>query len=71
MKKKKVLGALGIVFMGALLVGCGGSDKNADVELPESRFEVDANTPSWQKDTDHPTKLTWYVNFDWYAQPGW
>lgn len=71
MKKNKVLGTLGIVFMGALLVGCGGSDKNADVELPESRFEVDANTPSWQKDTDHPTKLTWYVNFDWYAQPGW
>lgn len=75
MKKRNILG-LGLVAVAVLgLAACspkdGGKDKAASADLPEARFEPDASTPSWEKDTEHPAKLKWYVNFDWYAQPGW
>lgn len=55
------------------LAACGASDeKEASVdELPEARFEPSEDVASWEKDTDHSASLKWYVNFDWYAQPGW
>ncbi len=47
------------------------SASDATAELPEARFEADAETPSWEKDTDHDVTLKWYVNFDWYARSPW
>lgn len=76
MKKKILLSSLALLSL-TTLVACGGgesgnsSKKGKEIELPEARFEADKDTPSWQKDTDHSAKLKWYVNFDWYAQPGW
>lgn len=77
MKMKKLFAMTGLALISVMtLTACGGSSaggssKAKEVELPEARFEVDSETPSWEKDTDHPAKLRWYVNFDWYAQPGW
>jgi len=75
MKKKILFFSILLLSIGAL-GACGSSKSKEDgkistAELPESRFEVDKETPSWKKDTDHSAKLKWYVNFDWYAQPGW
>ncbi|MGO2696680.1 ABC transporter [Bavariicoccus seileri] len=77
MVNKSLIKKFGIVAMfGVLLTGCGGKGdasrgEKATENLPKSRVEIDESTPSWGKDTDHSAKLTWYVNFDWYAQPGW
>lgn len=75
MKTTKMLKLFGVVCASVLLLAaCGNNekkDKKATVDLPEARFSPDEKIPSWQKDTNHPSKLTWYVNFDWYAQPGW
>lgn len=78
MNARKFIAGTGIVLFSLFsLTGCGGSSSNSSkgeeavANLPEARFEADEDTPSWQKDTDHPAKLKWYVNFDWYAQPGW
>lgn len=73
----KFIKKLSVGFLSAALLATSvtGTISNVNAmsvdELPESRFEVDPATPSWQKDTEYPAKLTWYVNFDWYAQPGW
>ena len=73
----KFMKKLSVGFLSAALLATSvtGTISNVNAmsvdELPESRFEVDPATPSWQKDTEYPAKLTWYVNFDWYAQPGW
>ncbi len=78
MKLNTALAKSGVVLVSLLtLTACGGSkdskdsSKGKEVELPEARFEAAADTPSWEKDTDHEASLKWYVNFDWYAQPGW
>lgn len=74
MKKKTVLLSLALASMTVVATACGGTgaaESKKDLELPEARFEADKETPSWEKDTDHNAKLKWYVNFDWYAQPGW
>lgn len=74
MKKKFLFTSLAL-FSFTILAACGGSSSDStsgkEIELPEARFEADKETPSWQKDTDNNAKLKWYVNFDWYAQPGW
>lgn len=75
MEKKRLLG-LGLTALTLVtLAGCSSKDKPKEAgkaaDLPEARFEVDSKTPSWEKDTEHSAKLKWYVNFDWYAQPGW
>lgn len=78
MSKNKIVKLTGMMFLSILaLAGCGESSEGTSQgeealeELPEARFEVDEATPSWEQDTDHPAQLKWYVNFDWYAQPGW
>lgn len=77
MKASKLFLGIGLVCTSVMVLGaCGNSSSEskgaAEVEdLPEARFEADKDTPSWQKDTDHEATLKWYVNFDWYAQPGW
>ena len=77
MKASKLFLGIGLVCTSVMVLGaCGNSSSEskgaAEVEdLPEARFEADKDIPSWQKDTDHEATLKWYVNFDWYAQPGW
>lgn len=75
-KMTKVMAAVGVTALATLvLAGCGGDKKDSakgkKADLPESRFEIDSSKPGWENDKDNGGKLTWYVNFDWYAQPGW
>lgn len=66
---------IGLMMTAALtfLTGCTSGNKTAKdkYDLPESRFAVDKAVPSWQKDTDHPAKIRWYVNYEWYAPSKW
>lgn len=53
-----------------VLVGCGGSSSaktdDATANLPDPSYEVSADTPAWKLDKTKDTKLTWYVNADWW-----
>ncbi len=74
--KKRTLVMTGLTLLAVVaLAGCSSKEKAGgtakETKLPEARFEPDPQTPSWEKDTEHAAKLKWYVNFDWYAQPGW
>src|SRR5699024_5444257 len=77
MKFKQMMNKMSVGFLSAALLATSITGTLANVsamsvdDLPESRFEVDPTVPSWQNDTETPAQLTWYVNFDWYAQPGW
>lgn len=57
------------------LAGCGGGSKQADAGLTQTgddgvveggRYTLDENTPAWKSDTKENTKLTWYVNAEWW-----
>lgn len=53
-----------------VLAGCGGSSSaktdDATANLPDPSYEVSADTPAWKLDKTKDTKLTWYVNSDWW-----
>ena len=53
-----------------VLAGCGGSSSaktdDATANLPDPSYEVSADTPAWKLDKTNDTKLTWYVNADWW-----
>ncbi len=59
---------LAIVMALSMLAGCQSEEKTASGALPEldGRYEVDASKPAYQLDTKENTKLTWYVNADWW-----
>ena len=42
-----------------------GSDASS-ADVTGGRYEVDPNTPAWKLDTKENSKLTWYVNADWW-----
>lgn len=70
MNHKKILGSIALASSIFLLAACGGdnpdSKKNVEVDI-SSRYELDSEKPSWQLDTkEEITKLTWYVNADWW-----
>ncbi len=57
------------------LAGCGGGSKQADAGMTQTgedgvveggRYTLDENTPAWKLDTKENTKLTWYVNAEWW-----
>lgn len=67
-KNKIVLALLVIIalMVSACSGGSKGSGEGTEVSL-EGRYELDANTPAWKLDAkEEPTKLTWYVNADWW-----
>ena len=53
-----------------VLAGCGGSSSaktdDATANLPDPSYEVSADTPAWKLDKTKDTKLTCYVNADWW-----
>ncbi|MDN4523007.1 sugar ABC transporter substrate-binding protein [Fictibacillus fluitans] len=63
---------LGLVFLfmlTLLLTGCtgGGSSSTQGKAMGEkARYKVDKDTPAWKLDKKKNTKLTWYVNADWF-----
>ncbi len=59
---------LAIVMALSMLAGCQSEEKTVSGALPEldGRYEVDASKPAYQLDTKENTKLTWYVNADWW-----
>ena len=50
----------------AVLAGCGGRQQEKN-ELKESAIEVNKDVPSW-KANEESADLSWYINFDWFAQ---
>ncbi|UUX33874.1 type 2 periplasmic-binding domain-containing protein [Fundicoccus culcitae] len=70
-KKARIFSAALLTFASLGLSAFTPAVSAQDYNLPDARFEPDPTVPSWQSDTEYPAKLTWYVNFDWYAQPGW
>lgn len=47
----------------------GKSNDSKTAKLPElgDRYKIDKTKPAWELDTkEEPTKLTWYVNADWW-----
>jgi putative aldouronate transport system substrate-binding protein len=79
MKKSMWKKGMAAVFAAALavgtLAGCGGGSKQTDVGLTQTgedgvveggRYTLDENTPAWKSDTKENTKLTWYVNAEWW-----
>lgn len=72
--KKIVLGTIVTSTAALLLTACGSSgDKDnksasGETELPsiEERYTPSKDTPAWQADTKKDSKLTWYVNAEWW-----
>lgn len=69
--------ALAVLLAAGSLTACGGGDKAAssggeitqtgeDGVVEEGRYTLDENTPAWKSDTKENTKLTWYVNAEWW-----
>jgi putative aldouronate transport system substrate-binding protein len=46
--------------------GSGFTKTGADGVVEKGRYTLDANTPAWKLDKKENTKLTWYVNADWW-----
>jgi putative aldouronate transport system substrate-binding protein len=59
-----------VLALSVMLTGCSKdkeTETNADADQStDSRYTVDGNTPAWKLDTKENTKLTWYVNADWW-----
>ena len=67
MKKFKKVVAISIcAVMAFSAVGCGKKDNQVG-DLAKPTFEVNADTPSWKVD-DSSADLSWYINFEWFAQ---
>ncbi|MCR8658838.1 sugar ABC transporter substrate-binding protein [Paenibacillus endoradicis] len=68
-KSKKSFMLFSVVMIFALVLSaCGKSGSNEGTKVSiEDRYELDANTPAWKLDNkEETTKLTWYVNADWW-----
>lgn len=71
---KKLLALVLALCMVLSLAACAGSgnngnnsnDVNNDNNGSGIGYELDENTPAWQLDKRENTKLTWYVNADWW-----
>lgn len=72
-RKKSLVGSLLVAGALLTLAACGGGKKEdtatKEVKLPDiaDRYTPDKDTPAWQLDKkEETTKLTWYVNADWW-----
>ncbi|WHA08592.1 sugar ABC transporter substrate-binding protein [Enterococcus montenegrensis] len=70
---KKIVGTLALASVVLALGACGSkkdestAEKKVDLPSIEDRYKPDENTPAWKLDTKkEATKLTWYVNADWW-----
>lgn len=70
---KKIVGTLALASAVLALGACGSkkdestAEKKVDLPSIEDRYKLDENTPAWKLDTKkEATKLTWYVNADWW-----
>ena len=66
--RKTMAKSLTLIFLcSTVLTGCGTSSKDvATSTLSNAGYTVDANTPAWKIDKQENSKLTWYVNQDWW-----
>ncbi len=46
--------------------GAANTQATDKANTAEARYELDPNKPAWQIDPQENTKLTWYVNADWW-----
>ena len=44
-----------------------GQSNKADTEVMQT--EVDISIPAWQRLSDEPITLDWYINYSWFATP--
>ena len=70
---KKIVSTLALATAVLALGACGSNKETSTAEnkaeLPsiKDRYELDENTPAWKLDSkEEATKLTWYVNADWW-----
>ncbi|WP_225446116.1 type 2 periplasmic-binding domain-containing protein [Paenibacillus rhizovicinus] len=64
MKKTATVATL---IVSALVFTACGSKGGGGGNLADASFTVDAATPSWKTDKS-TADLSWYINFDWFAQ---
>ena len=78
--RKGLSATLALALAAGTLTGCGeaeketaGSTQQAEVSseakdgvVEDGRYTLDENTPAWQLDTKEDSKLTWYVNAEWW-----
>ncbi|CAM2873660.1 sugar ABC transporter substrate-binding protein [Paenibacillus sediminis] len=75
-KRKNVFGKKGFTLIAVMMTvmllvsacsGGGSGKKGENLESIQGRYTPDANTPAWKLDKkEETTKLTWYVNADWW-----
>jgi putative aldouronate transport system substrate-binding protein len=68
---KKITAKTMITFFlcSSVLTGCGADNAASSAtsgNLDDARYTIDENTPAWKLDTQENTKLTWYVNAEWW-----
>lgn len=61
---KRIIAVIGCC---SLVVGTMGCGKSNEAKTPKATFEVNEDVPSWKTDTS-TADLSWYINFDWFAQ---
>ena len=75
MLKKSLCLGLAAVMAAGTVTGCGGNKESKGGEMAKTgedgvvedgRYTLDADTPAWQLDTKENSKLTWYVNAEWW-----
>ncbi|WP_240489226.1 ABC transporter substrate-binding protein [Cohnella thermotolerans] len=59
--------SIAVISSLAIALSVAGCAKKGDVNLPDPTFTVDKATPSWKVDKEK-ANLSWYINFDWFAQ---
>lgn len=66
---KKILIFMLTMILGLSLAGCKAKETVSEdsYDLPKAKIEVDKETPSWKKNKKE-AELSWYVNYDWFAQ---
>lgn len=59
--------AIAVLGCGSMIVGSIGCGKVEEGNMTKATFEVNEDVPSWKTDTSS-ADLSWYINFDWFAQ---
>lgn len=68
LKEKKYIACILAVMMMAGLTACGSEEVTPVTE--EVNETVDLSIPAWQRYSDEPITLDWYINYSWFVS-GW
>lgn len=68
LKEKKYIACILAVMMMAGLTACGSEEVTPVTE--DVNETVDLSIPAWQRYSDEPITLDWYINYSWFVS-GW